>query len=66
MNHEIITVVLLVIYLICPKWYISDYDIKKIIRIIGFLISFDLNIGIWIEKFCNSSTDTVQLHAIQL
>ena len=65
MDHEIVAIILTVIDLVCTKWHISNRHIKKIIRIICLLKTFDLNIGIWIEQLCNSTADTVQFHTIE-
>ena len=48
MNKEIIFFILSVIYFISSKRYVTDYYIKKIIRIIRLLKAFYLDICIWI------------------
>lgn len=48
MNKEIVLFILPVIYFIGSERYVSDYHVKKVIRVICFLKSFNLDIGIWI------------------
>ena len=64
-SHQIIAVILPVIHFISSKWHISDCHIEEIIRIICLLKTFNLDIGIWVKQFCNSTADTVQFHTIE-
>ena len=65
MDQEIIPVIRLICHLILAKRNISHHYIKKIIGMVGFLKSSDLDICFWVKLFCNPSCQAVKLHPIQ-
>ena len=65
MDQKIIFIVCPVCHLVLSERHVTDGNIKEIIRIVGLFKSFDLHICLWIELLCDTSRDTVQLHAIQ-
>ena len=65
MDQKIMPVIRLICHLILAKWNISHHYIKKIIGMVGFLKSSDLDICFWVKLFRYPSCQAVKLHSIQ-
>ena len=65
MDKKIMLIIFFILNLILSKRYISDCNIKEIIRICGLFKSFNLNICLRIKLSCNTSTDTIKFHSIK-
>ena len=61
-----VSVIFAVTDLICSKWYISDYTVKKAVRVTGFLKSLYCNPVFLVKLFCNLTRNRIKLHAIHI
>ena len=51
-------------HLILSKGYISHHNIKKIIGMVCFFKTGNLNLCLWIKLLCNPPGQAVQLHPV--
>ena len=58
-------IVWLIRHLILSKRYISHHNIKKILRMVCFFKTRNLNLCLWIKLLCDPSGQAVQLHPVQ-
>ena len=64
MDHKMVSVIFAVTDLICSKWYISDYTVKKAVRVTGFLKSLYCNPVLLVKLFCNLPGNRIKFYAI--
>ena len=61
-----VSVILAVTDLICPKRYISNHTVKKAVRVTGFLKSLYCNPVLLVKLFRNLPGNRIKLHAIHI
>ena len=66
MDHKMVSVILAVTDLVCPKRYISDYTVKKAVRVTGFLKSLYCNPVLLVKLFCNLPGNRIKLYAVHI
>ena len=57
-----VSVILAVTDLVCPKRYISDYTVKKAVRVTGFLKSLYCNPVLLVKLLCNLPGNRIKLY----
>ena len=66
MNHKMVSVILAVTDLICPKRYISNHTVKKAVRVTGFLKSLYCNPVLLVKLLCNLPGNRIKLYTIHI
>ena len=66
MDHKMVSVILAVTDLICPKRYISNHTVKKAVRVTGFLKSLYCNPVLLVKLFRNLPGNRIKLHAVHI
>ena len=61
-----VSVILAVTDLICPKRYISNHTVKKAVRVTGFLKSLYCNPVLLVKLFRNLPGNRIKLHTIHI
>ena len=61
-----VSVILAVTDLICPKRYISNHTVKKAVRVTGFLKSLYCNPVLLIKLFRDLPGNRIKLHAVHI
>ena len=61
-----VSVILAVTDLICPKRYISNHAVKKAVRVTGFLKSLYCNPVLLVKLFRNLPGNRIKLHAVHI
>ena len=61
-----VSVILAVTDLICPKRYISNHTVKKAVRVTGFLKSLYCNPVLLVKLFRNLPGNRIKLHAVHI
>ena len=61
-----VSVILAVTDLICPKRYISNHTVKKAVRVTGFLKSLYCNPVLLVKLFRDLPGNRIKLHAVHI